>query len=326
MVTPESAWDHAVTDLPPQSAHEALAADSYRRSRGLWRVLALVAAVIAILAVTARFAMPGQGAGDIIARVTIDGMITTNAERQALLERLIEDERVKAVVVAINSPGGSTAGGEELYESLRRLSAEKPTVSVINELGASAAYMTAIGTDRIFARRLSIVGSIGVLYQHVNAGKLLDTIGIDLDKVASGPLKAEPDYDEPLEGAPRASLAELVEDSFEWFVDIVAERRNMELSAALALADGRIMTGRVGVETGLIDDIGGELEAIDWLERDKGVPEGLAVIDVWPQPEDGFGWAGRILGGSARAALGLSPEGPVMLDGLVSLWQVGHQP
>lgn len=326
MVTPQSAWDHAVTDLPPQSAHEALAADSYRRSRGLWRVLALVAAVTAILAVTARFAMPGQGAGDIIARVTIDGMITTNAERQALFERLIEDERVKAVVVAINSPGGSTAGGEELYESLRRLSAEKPTVSVINELGASAAYMTAIGTDRIFARRLSIVGSIGVLYQHVNAGKLLDTIGIDLDKVASGPLKAEPDYDEPLEGAPRASLAELVEDSFDWFVEIVAERRNMERSAALALADGRIMTGRVGVETGLIDDIGGELEAIDWLERDKGVPEGLAVIDVWPQPEDGFGWAGRLLGGSARAALGLSPEGPVMLDGLVSLWQVGHQP
>lgn len=326
MVTPNSPRGCAVTDLPSQSAHEALAADTYRRSRGLWRVLALVAAVIAVLAMTARFAMPEQGAGDIVARVTIDGMITTNADRQALFERLVEDERVKAVVVAINSPGGSTAGGEELYESLRRLSAEKPTVSVINELGASAAYMTAIGTDRIFARRLSIVGSIGVLYQHVNAGKLLDTIGIDLDKVASGPLKAEPDYDEPLEGAARASLAQLVEDSFEWFVDIVAERRNMERSAALALADGRIMTGRVGVEAGLIDDIGGELEAIDWLEKDKEVPKDLAVVDVWPQPEDGFGWAGRLLGGSARAALGLSPEGPVMLDGLVSLWQVGHQP
>ncbi|KQN78100.1 hypothetical protein ASE94_13955 [Devosia sp. Leaf64] len=320
------AWDNAVTDLPPSSAHEALAADTYRRSRGLWRVLALVAAVIAVLAMTARFAMPGQGAGDVIARVTIDGLITTNAERQALFEHLLEDDTVKAVVVAINSTGGTTAGGEELYEALRRLSDKKPTVSAINEFGASAAYMTAIGTDRIFARRLSIVGSIGVLYQHVNAGKLLDTIGIDLDKVASGPLKAEPDNDEPLEGAARVSLNELVQDSFAWFVDIVAERRDMPRPAALALADGRIVTGRVALDAGLIDAIGGELEAIDWLVKEREVPEKLAVVDVWPQPEDGFGWAGRLLGGSARAALGLSPDGPVVLDGLVSLWQFGPKP
>src|SRR5690606_35732942 len=155
---------------------------------------------------------------------------------------------------------------------LRQLRAEKPTFSVINELGASAAYMTAIGTDRIFARRLSIVGSIGVLYQHVNAGKLLDTIGIDLDKVASGPLKAEPDNNEPLEGAPRASIAALVDDSFQWFVDIVAERRGLSRPVALALADGRIITGRVGVETGLIDAIGGELEALAWLEAERELP------------------------------------------------------
>ena len=150
------------------------------------------------------------------------------------------------MIVAINSPGGTTAGGEELYEALGQLRAAKPTVAVIKELGASAAYMTAIATDRIFARRLSIVGSIGVLYQHVNAGKLLETIGVDLDKVASGPLKAEPDFDEPMEGAPRASIAALVDDSFQWFVDIVAERRGLDRAAALALADGRIVTGRVG--------------------------------------------------------------------------------
>ncbi len=101
-------------------------------------------------------------------------------------------------------------------------------MAVIRELGASAAYMTAIATDRIFARRLSIVGSIGVLYQHINAGKLLETIGIDLDKVASGPLKAEPDYDEPLVGDVRRSISELIQSSFDWFVDIVAERRGLD--------------------------------------------------------------------------------------------------
>jgi protease-4 len=182
--------------------------------------------------------------------------------------------------------------------------------------------MTAIATDHIFARRLSIVGSIGVLYQHVNAGKLLETIGVDLDKVASGPLKAEPDFDEPMEGAPRASIAALVDDSFQWFVDVVAERRGLTRGATLALADGRIVTGRVGMEAGLIDAIGGELEAIDWLEAEHGLAADLPVGTVWPQPEQGFDLIGTFLNGQARAALGL-PDGPITLDGLVSLWQVG---
>lgn len=312
-----------MTQTPPSTAHEALAADTFRRSRGRWRIIALICAIAVVLALFGRFGLPGGATNGMIARITVDGTITTNAERQKVFADLLSDERVKAVIVSINSPGGTTAGGEELYEALRLISAEKPTVSVINELGASAAYMTAIGTDRIFARRLSIVGSIGVLYQHVNAGKLLDTIGIDLDKVASGPLKAEPDFNEPLEGAPRASLAELVGDSFAWFVDIVAERRDMARPAALALADGRIVTGRVGVENGLIDALGGEREAIAWLESEKSIAAHLPVIDVWPLADDGFGWMGRILGGSARSMLGLPGEGPVMLDGLVSLWQVG---
>lgn len=315
-----------MTNIPSAQAHEALAADTFRRSRGRWRLVALAAAVLAVLAFFGRFALPGTDGGEIVARVTIDGTITTNADRQKLLDELIEEDNVKAVIVAINSPGGTTAGGEELYEALRRLSAKKPTVSVINEVGASAAYMTAIGTDHIFARRLSIVGSIGVLYQHINAGKLLETIGIDLDKVATGPLKAEPDFDEPLEGAPRAILQQLVEDSFVWFVDIVSERRGMERPEALALADGRIVIGQTGVDLGLIDAIGGEFEARAWLEAEHQVKADLDVVDVWPLPDDNFSLIGQLLGGSARAALGLPSEGPVMLDGLVSLWQVEQHP
>lgn len=302
--------------------HAVIAAETYRKSRGLWRVLAFIALALVIILALGRFALP-QGPGvDYVARLVIDGAIATDLDRLKAIEQLGEDDAVKAVIVAINSPGGTTAGGEELYEALGQLRAKKPTVAVIKEFGASAAYMTAIATDRIFARRLSIVASIGVLYQHVNAGKLLDTIGVDLDKVASGPLKAEPDFDEPLEGAPRASIAALVDDSFQWFVDVVAERRGLPRPAALALADGRIMTGRIGIETGLIDEIGGELEALAWLEAEHDLPKDLAVITVWPLPEQGFDLLGTILGGQARAVLGL-PEGPITLDGLVSLWQVG---
>lgn len=302
--------------------HAVIAAETYRKSRGLWRVLAFIALAIAIIVGLGRFALPDTPVGDHIARLVIDGTIATDPERLEAIEELAEDDSVKAVIIAINSPGGTTAGGEELYEALGQLRAAKPTVAVIKELGASAAYMTAIATDQIFARRLSIVGSIGVLYQHVNAGKLLETVGVDLDKVASGPLKAEPDFDEPMEGAPRASIAALVDDSFQWFVDIVAERRGMARPAALALADGRIVTGRVGLEAGLIDAIGGELEAIAWLEAERDVPVDLDVSTAWPEPEQGFDLIGTFLNGQARAALGL-PDGPITLDGLVSLWQVG---
>ncbi|WDR01971.1 signal peptide peptidase SppA [Devosia algicola] len=311
-----------MTDQSSSDPHATLAADKFRRSAGFWRLLTFMVLALLILALVGRFFWSNAPTADHIARVVVDGTIATNPARLKALRELGEDDAVKAVIIAINSPGGTTAGGEELYEALGALRAQKPVVAVINELGASAAYMTAIATDRIFARRLSIVASIGVLFQHVNAGKLLDTIGVDLDKIASGPLKAEPDYDEAMTPEVRRSLAALVDDSFQWFVDIVAERRNLSRPVALALADGRIMTGRMGVENKLIDAIGGEAEAIDWLESEKNIGEKLPVSTAFPHPDQGFGWLGQFLGGQARAALGLSGSTPIALDGLVSLWQV----
>ena len=294
-----------------------------RRSRRLWRIMTFVALAVAVLALAARFGLDQGGVGDRIARVEIDGTITTDAGRLAALEEIGDNAAVKAVIVAINSPGGTTAGGEELYEALGALRAKKPVVAVIKELGASAAYMTAIASDRIYSRRLSIVGSIGVLFQTVNAGKFMQTIGVDLDKVASGPLKAEPDIDEPMSPEVRASIAALVNDSFNWFVDIVAERRGLDRNTTLALADGRIITGRQGLDAQLIDAIGGEAEAQDWLEAEKGVAADLPVVTYYPLPDEGLPGIWKLLSGQVRGALGLSPGGAIALDGLVSLWQVG---
>lgn len=296
---------------------------SLRRSRRLWRVLFFVALALAVVALVGRFALESHSTlGDRIARIRIDGVIATDPARLKVLQDLGEADEVKAVIVAINSPGGTTAGGEELYEALNALRQRKPVVAVVSELGASAAYMTAIASDRIFARRLSIVGSIGVLYQHVNAGKLLDTIGIDLDKVQTGPLKAEPDLDEPLAGAPRQSLQSLVDDSFEWFVDVVAERRGLPRPQVLILADGRIVTGRQGLQAGLIDALGGEAEALAWLEAERDIAEDLDVVTYYPLPRQSWFDPAQLLGQAARSALGLETAGPFTLDGLVSLWQV----
>ena len=313
-------------DARERLAHSAAAANALRRSRRLWRVLAVLALVIAVLAFVGRFAGGSEVVRDSIARIEIDGAIATDRERLDTLAALADDAQVKAVLVVINSPGGTTAGGEELYEALSLVRAKKPVAAVIRELGASAAYMTAIAADRIFARRLSIVGSIGVLYQHVDASRLLDTIGVDLDKVASGPLKAEPDLDEPIAPEVRQSLESLIGDSFNWFVDIVAERRGLSRPDTLLLADGRIVTGRQAVETRLIDAIGGETEAVAWLEAERGIAADLPVNTLYPQPDRGFFGLGDMIGQSARAALGLPQNGPIVLDGLVSLWQVGPTP
>ena len=313
------------TDPFADPAHLIPATGRLRRSRTKWRVLFFVALAIAVLAIAGRFWAEQTATGEHIARIGITGVITTDRDRTRTLRELGENPLVRAVVIAINSPGGTTAGGEELYESLLALGAKKPVVAVISELGASAAYMTAIATDRIFARRLSMVGSIGVIYQHVNAGRLLETIGVEYDKVRTGPLKAEPDIASPLEGLPRIAFQALVDDSFAWFVDIVAERRELERDAALALSDGRVFTGRQAIEAGLIDAVGGERDAIDWLVAERNVPD-VQVFDYYPLPSGGLFDPAQWLGQAARATLGLEPSGPMALDGLVSLWHAGQTP
>jgi protease-4 len=293
------------TPAAADAAHLLPALDKVRRSRRLWRILFFLALMGIAAALAGRFALDPGKVGDGIARIDLNGTIATDRARREAIAKLAGDDAVKAVIVSINSPGGTTV------------------VAVVNELGASAAYMTAIAADRVFVRRLSIIGSIGVLYQHVNAGKLLETVGIDFDKVATGPLKAEPEIDAPMSPEVRASLQSLVNDSFDWFVDIVAERRGLDRARVLELADGRIVTGRTGIALGLADAVGGETEAIAWLEAERGVAHDLPVRTAYPLPASPFPDVGRWLGGQARAAFGLRAEGPIALDGLVSLWQVG---
>jgi len=300
----------------------AMAQRALRRSRRNWRYVAFVALAIAVIAVLGKalggFSDPIQKTH--IARIVIDGTISSDSQRRAIFNDLAENENISAVIVQINSPGGTTAGGEELYEGLSRIRANKPVVSVINELGASAAYMTAVGSDRIFARRLSIVGSIGVLVMHLDASKLFETIGLDYDKVSTGPLKAEPDIDEPMADDVRASYQSLVDDSFDWFVDIVADRRALERSKVLRLADGRVLTGRQALSEGLIDAIGDETDALAWLKENHDIDE-QDVKTHFPLPENQWNKVQDLIGTAAKDLVGSSLKSVTVLDGAVSVWQ-----
>lgn len=305
-----------------------------RRKLTFWRVVAFAVAAIGLIAgIAYTTGLVGESKrSPHIARIAVEGVILDNRKLLRMIEEISESTTVRGVILSINSPGGSTTGGEGLYESLRKLSAKKPLVAEIRTVGASAGYMIALAADHIVARYNTITGSIGVLFQYGNVARLLDTLGISMDAVKSTPLKAEPDFYSDASPEARAVLERLVKDSFDWFVALVAERRKMDAETARSLADGSIYSGFAAKNNGLIDAIGGEEVAIAWLEKEHSVDAKLPVITWRVTDTDtdltfagslsrafGQGFAEGILP-DFDDAKGLISRG-LVLDGLVSVWQ-----
>ena len=308
---------------------------SLRRRLSFWRVVAFVAIALGIIAAIVLAAGREGLAGLVlpqIARVSISGFISEDRDQIELLDRIGKSNAVKGVIVAIDSTGGATAGGEALYEALLRLSAKKPTVATMGTVGASAAYMAAIATNHVIARRTTITGSIGVIFQYPQVSELLDKVGVEIETVKSSPLKAEPSPFGPATPEALAVIGSIVRDTYDWFVDIVAERRGLERDDALILADGRIFTGRQALDAKLIDEIGGEEAALAWLAT-KGVDSKLPIRDWKPVDRSGgffFAdvavlWFARQLGVAPDLAGGGLIDGTLRerlkLDGLMSVWQ-----
>jgi len=306
-----------------------------RRKLTFWRVLAVIIAIGSI-AVIGMLASPGTrgtftSAGSI-ARVNIEGLIRSDRERVEALERL-EKSKAAAVVVHINSPGGTTAGSEQLYDSLVRLKAKKPLVVVVEGLAASGGYITAIAADHIVAQQTSLVGSIGVLFQFPNFSDLLKTVGVKVEEVKSAPLKAAPNGFEPTSPEARDALDSLVKDSYAWFKGLVKDRRGMDDAQLARVSDGRVFTGHQAVELKLIDQLGDEKTAIAWLEQQKGVKKDLPVRDYKLAPRFGDLTFLRTAASVTLGALGLSTIAHqieqagvaqavdrLSLDGMLALW------
>jgi protease-4 len=302
-----------------------------RRQIGFWRIAAFVAAALVILALGLRwYGAAGLGQAHI-ARLTVSGLITGD-ETTVKLIRQVADSKAVAALIVIDSPGGGTEGSEVLYDEIRRLAAKKPVAAVVGSMAASGAYIAALGADRIFVRGNSIVGSIGVLVEYPNVSGLMDKVGVKLESIKSSPLKAAPNGLEPTSEEARAAMAALVADSFSWFKGLVKERRHLSDDELARVSDGRVFTGRQGLPLKLADAIGGEHEAIQWLEAEKGVAKDLPVRD-WRANTGFAGFKLTSLAAAAADAFGLpsiagalrrsqwaGESGPV--DGLVSIWQL----
>src|ERR1700724_2695947 len=307
-----------------------------RRKLTFWRVVATVVAIAAVITIAVLATPGGRSAlttSGSIARVNIEGLIRSDPDRVQALERL-EKSQAAAVVVHINSRGGTTDGSEQLYDALMRLKAKKPLVVVVEGLAASGGYITAIAADHIVAQQTSLVGLIGVLFQFPNFTDLLKTVGVKVEEVKSSPLKAAPNGYEPTSPEARAALDALVKDSYAWFRGLVKERRGMDDALLEKVADGRVFTGRQAVDLKLIDQLGDEKTAVAWLVAQKGVKADLPVLDYKLAPRFGDLTFLRTAASITLDTLGLNAIARQVeqagvaqavdrlgLDGMLALWQ-----
>jgi protease-4 len=304
-----------------------------RRKLGWWRMGAIAAAGLAGLIAVSKIS--GADSPDKltphIARLSLQGVITGDKDTVELIKKVGESSQAKALLVTIDSPGGTTTGAEKLYEELRRVGEKKPVVAVVGTLAASGGYIAALAGDVIVAQSNSLVGSIGVLFQYPNFYKLLDSVGVKVEEVKSSPLKASPNGFEPTSEAARAAIASLVADSYGWFKDLVKQRRHLDDAELARIADGRVFTARQGVPLKLVDVLGGEREAVAWLEENRKLTKDLPVRD-WKKKSsierlglvESMASAARVAGMDGVASAleqAVGAERAASLDGLLAIWQ-----
>jgi protease IV len=249
----------------------------------LWRNIALAVmtlfALYYVLSTVPKY-YNKSSSGNRIARVSIESEISEDRTREEKLKKIADNDKIKAVIVHINSPGGTVFGGESTYYAIREIAHKKPVVVVMGSFAASAGYMVSIAADYIIARNSTLTGSIGVLFISADVTEFAKKLGIKPIILKSGRLKAEPLPFKKMDEEVREYTMETIMDNYEIFVNMVSERRKLSKKSLLKIADGRVMTGRQALSYNLIDEIGGEDVALKWLHEKKSINKGLKVVDV----------------------------------------------
>ncbi|MGE4296195.1 MAG: signal peptide peptidase SppA [Campylobacterales bacterium] len=192
-----------------------------------------------------------------------------------------EEANVKGVLLVVDSPGGSVPPSVEMMMAVRELSGQKPVVAYAAGVMASGSYYASIWADEIIANPGSIVGSIGVLMEGVNAAKLLDTVGVEMNVVKAGELKEAGTFYRDWTQAERAQLEGVTASIYEMFVRDVAEARELNATLAPEFANGRIFTAAEALEHGLVDTLGSIKQAETQLALLAGVDS-----PVWNEPDE----------------------------------------
>lgn len=252
----------------------------------LWVGITLSALLVVVLLLPSdggslEFGAPGIGL------LHLTGTIEDSDEFLRALD-LMRKDRIKAVVVRIDTPGGGVAASQEIFEGLRRFREEtgRPVVASLGGVAASGGYYVACAADRIVANPGTLTGSIGVILTFANAEGLLDRVGIRFRSIKSGPMKDEGAFWRDLSEQEQVVLQGMVDDVYDQFLDAVAEGRKIQREEILPLADGRALSGRQAYQAGLVDTLGDLAFALDEARRMGGLKKGSPVVRP-PQKREG---------------------------------------
>lgn len=239
----------------------------------------------------------GVGGGGKIGIIYIEGIITAGETDGGLfggrtsgtggildaLRRAEEDPGVKAIVLRIDSPGGTAAASQEVARAVERVKrAGKKVVTSMADVAASGAYWVAAGSDCIFANPATITGSIGVLIETFEMTGLYGKLGVSKQTIKSGPYKDMGSESRPMTPQERAIFQGMVNDIYAQFIDRVATGRKMRREKVLPLADGRVFTGRQAKEVGLVDELGDLRDAVRYAGRLAGIKGEPEVVNLGP--------------------------------------------
>jgi protease-4 len=221
--------------------------------------------------------------GEKIGIIKIEGTIV---ESESTIEKIVKyrkNEGIKAVILRINSPGGVVAPPQEIYQEIKKTSQEKPVVVSVESIAASGGYYIACAADLIVANPGTLVGSIGVMIPIENIEDLLQKVGLKSKIIKSGKYKDIGSMTRSMTAEEEAILQELIDDTYNQFVDAVAEGRGMKREEVLKIADGRIFTGAQAIKLGLIDKLGNLQDAIEIAAGMVGI-EGEPKV-IYPKKE-----------------------------------------
>lgn len=295
-----------------------LLADRRRMKRrlSLWRGAAVLL-VLAGLFLLAGQRLTGPALGGYLVRLSVEGTINDDRKLTEAIAEAARDPAVRGMILSIDSPGGTVAGGEGLHAALSRFREAKPLAAVMRGTAASAGYMIAMPAERVFARDSTLTGSIGVILQSFEVSELMATLGVKADLLTSGTLKGVPNPFRPLSAEGRAALEGVLRDMHGQFVAMVVKGRRLPPERVAQLEDGRVYTGRQALELKLIDEIGGEPEARSWFASAHQIPDTTPVRDLDPR-----GAAERIFGISVHALVKSVVSEWLAIDGIRAVWQL----
>ncbi len=241
-----------------------------------WRNIALIALFFLALAIASKDSGMGS-AGDHVAYVAIEGFISDDSFRLKALRNIRDDNKVKALIVHVDSPGGTIVGGESLYRVIKQISAKKPVVSTMGSLATSGGYMVAMAANHVVAYSGTITGSIGVLLQTAEVTDLVKKLGINMITIKTSELKGSPSPFEKMTPKVSNYLQQDIDKAGNIFINMVASARGLSKDYVKSIADGKIYMGEDAVSKHLVDEIGDYETAINWLVNSAKISNKLKI-------------------------------------------------